>query len=146
MAKNQKSTQSVPQEIKEHSLDHSTKRYQNWIDQAYEDFQKTEEYKDLPGKGKPLKLNDEDALSSVLRNANYKPGWVGMQDKIRQEIAAAIKLKNTPAAEHAFENAISEINKLIAKYNTEVPSPQLQRTRIFPDIIEKQYEEKWAKE
>lgn len=69
------------------------KRYLHWIDEAVKESEKKDDFKSLPGYGKPLnkEMLEGDALSSTLKNARYLPEWLKLQKEIKQEIEKAIK-------------------------------------------------------
>lgn len=112
-------------------------------------------FENLPGKGKPLNLDEnpfEDPewrmANQVLVNAGYSLPWIESRREIEAEIEAARRfLKNAwerrkaaPAsasqmgmveqqwqrAARLFREKIAGINKRILNYNLEAPLPQVQ--------------------
>jgi DnaJ family protein C protein 28 len=112
------------------------------------------QFDDLPGKGKPLNLDDnpyEDPswrmANQVLRNAGFTLPWIETRQEIERELEAArLSLrrawgwrqantgKQPPAllqeewarAEEAFRQQIAALNKRILSYNLQVPRDQFQ--------------------
>lgn len=76
-----------------HMSEEFEKRYLHWIDQAVKESEKKDDFKSLPGFGRPLSKEalEGDALSSTLKNARYLPEWLKLQKEIKQEIEKAIK-------------------------------------------------------
>ncbi|WP_232699415.1 DnaJ family domain-containing protein [Brevibacillus daliensis] len=97
--------------------------------------------KDLPGFGKPLKESylKGDALSNVLKEANYIPSWVDLQHSIRDELKKLVDKKATAHNKKLMISEIEEINKLIAKYNRNCP-PIMQRGQITYENMEQKLE------
>jgi DnaJ homolog subfamily C member 28 len=116
------------------------------------------QFKDLPGRGRPLQL-DEDPFEDpdwrlahhVLRSAGYSLPWIETRREIEADLAAArLDLKKAwerhqaaakdldltrrrwDQAQASFREAIAELNKRILSYNLEAPSMQLQLQPIKP--------------
>ena len=117
------------------------------------------EFANLPGKGKPLEL-DEDPLADpaqwmtrqILRNSGMSLPWVEERQRIEDALALATKRLErawsvyagdrggeppSPAAESrwqealtAFREQISELNRRIRTYNLSVPHVRFQRCLI----------------
>ncbi|GAA0348700.1 DnaJ family domain-containing protein [Bacillus horti] len=117
--------------------DQAQPKYQSWMDTIYNDYVASGGMDDLPGKGNPLNLQNKDALQSVLEEAGYIPQWLELQHKIRDQLLDLIKRKDS-LDEQSLQAEVIKLNQQIAKFNSEVPNAQLQKTRIFPDIMEKQ--------
>ena len=114
------------------------------------------EFANLPGKGKPLEL-DEDPLAEpaqwmarhILRNSGMSVPWVEERQRIEEALALATKRLErswsayaggrggklpSPAAESrwqealtAFREQISALNRRIRTYNLAVPHVRFQR-------------------
>jgi DnaJ homolog subfamily C member 28 len=108
------------------------------------------QFEDLPGKGRPLKL-EEDPLEDpewrmahhMLRSSGYSLPWIEVRREIesglesaRQDLARAWERRQTSqltpnslsrweAAQASFCEAVAELNKRILSYNLEAPSMQL---------------------
>jgi hypothetical protein len=98
-------------------------------------------FKDLPGAGKPLDLDDdslvpeEDRLGyRVLKNAGFAPPWIELQKSIFEEqerLAAWLARANqrwsagddqTRARLRAdYERKLADLNRLICSYNLMIP-------------------------
>jgi hypothetical protein len=107
------------------------------------------DFDQLPGHGKPLSQDylKGDAFDNILKNANYLPAWVDLQQKIRsligQLIVAIDKQEelNIDAKLHGkLDKELDEINKHIRKYNQIVPNPSFQKGLISLERIKQQYE------
>lgn len=137
------SAKLLPQEVRENAASGAEKQFQTWMDQAFSDFEKSGEMKDNPYKGKPLQLDDAHhqdnyAVHTMLKGANIKPPWLDLQHKIRDRIKQLLPiLEQNPDAD--IDAEIEQINEQIKKYNNSVPTPLLQKTRLFRDIVQRQY-------
>lgn len=112
-------------------------------------------FDNLPGKGKPLQLDDNPLAdpewrlaNHILRNAGFTLPWIEMRKEIEEKLLEArIALKRSwdwresaaergekPAevepdwkqASERFSEQIAEINKLIRAYNLAAPNDRLQ--------------------
>lgn len=119
-------------------------------------------FDDLPGKGKPLHLEEnpyEDpdwrAAFRILRNSGFTLPWIETRKEIDQAHQAALHdLQRTwewyqtesrsdgsvglaaiewESAKSVFHNRLVDINNLIRKYNLDVPSPTLQLPILKPE-------------
>ena len=119
-------------------------------------------FKDLPGKGKPLQLDEnphEDPdwrlANHMLKTSGYSLPWIALRSEIDQEIAAARSelhrawewrqaslAGGKPAheiepewrrARLAFTERLERINKRIGDYNLQAPAAQLQLLKLQPD-------------
>lgn len=113
------------------------------------------QFKDLPGKGKPLSLDDnphEDPewrlAHHMLRNSGYSLPWIEQRQEIERLIAAARldlqrawEWRKSPGARQfhisevekewqkarvAFEKRAGDINRRIRDFNLVVPTSQVQ--------------------
>ncbi len=120
------------------------------------------EFDDLPGKGKPLHLEEnpfEDPdwhlANKVLRDGGFTLPWIEKRKDIEERLAAAVAalvrawLRRTADletgqgtdlietqwkwAEEVFRSECAELNKLIFSYNLEVPTQQVQRLPIHAE-------------
>ena len=116
----------------------------------------------LPGKGKPLHLEEnpyEDpqwrAAFRILRNSGFTLPWIETRQEIEQAHQAArhdlqrvwvwcqtasneagapgLAQREWEDALSAFRARIAEINKMIRRYNLEVPSTTLQLLILRPE-------------
>ncbi len=125
------------------------------------------QFDNLPGKGKPLKL-DENAFEDpewrmahkIMKDAGFSLPWIENRKEIEDDLETAraglkrawawrqggLANKQTRAyveaewqrAVTAFREKIVTLNKRIFSYNLEVPSPQFQRRMID---VEREIEE-----
>lgn len=143
---------ALSRELKEdaaQTISHERKMI-SWMQQAYEDCKQSGGLDDLPGKGKPLNLENGDVLNSILKNANYLPQWLELQHEIRDDINLLIEAdaKHTdglpsPGNDNeykAIQVKVDSINLKIKKYNTLVPSVHLQKGFITLDNAAEKYE------
>lgn len=111
--------------------------YRDWMDVAFKEYQESGGLDHLSGQGQPLKHLDQDVLNGVLKEAGYKPAWLELQHKIRDQLIQLIE-RSASLDEQTLQLEVEQLNKLVAKLNREVPSPLLQKTRIFPDVMHQQ--------
>jgi hypothetical protein len=115
--------------------------YQSLIDQQMREAEAAGAFHNLPGAGKPLKLDDDAGVPEDLRLANrmlkgsgYAPPWIELQKSIREEqdeLAGWLARANgrwtrLPQAEQAalraeYEQRLRDLNKLITTYNLSAP-------------------------
>jgi len=94
------------------------------LESAIDRFAREGGFDDLPLKGKPIKIEDGDVLTGIMKNANYQPAWI----ELRKEIAADIKrLLDRSDPDMISESEYEAINQKIIKYNRTVPNAQLQK-------------------
>lgn len=89
-------------------------------------------FKNLPGKGRPLKLDwehpweEQDWLANhILSNAHVVPEWVTMDKEIKQAVAW---LRSHPEHPERAER-IDALNRVIDRYNLAVPAGWMQKAR-----------------
>jgi DnaJ family protein C protein 28 len=112
-------------------------------------------FDNLPGKGKPLHLDDDSLVDPewrlayhVLHSSGYSLPWIVTRQEILADLQevrdtltrtwewcqaeqeamsnACIVTQEWQRAREAFKKRLDEINQKIFRYNLEVPSPQLQ--------------------
>ncbi|EFU39112.1 DnaJ-like, subfamily C, member 28, conserved domain protein [Paenibacillus vortex V453] len=109
------------------------------LESAVDKFAREGGFDDLPLKGKPIKIEDGDVLTGIMKNANYQPAWI----ELRKEIAADIKrLLGRPEPNAIPEAELEAINQKIMKYNRMVPNPQLQKGLLSGMNLQAAYD-KW---
>jgi DnaJ homolog subfamily C member 28 len=118
-------------------------------------------FDDLPGKGKPLNLDDnpfEDpewrAANQMLRSAGFSLPWMETRKSIEAELVSVLhelqrawrqyqrRMSESHSYSHGeaewqravlkFEEKVADLNKQIFTYNLEAPNLQLQRRKIDP--------------
>lgn len=101
-------------------------------------------FDDLPGKGKPLNLDENPYESEewrtafrILRSNGYSLPWLEMRKEIEEEIdqarSDALSVWQSGRKDlwveqiKVYEERIKALNERIFKYNLQVPSAQFQR-------------------
>ena len=51
------------------------------LESAIDKFAREGGFDDSPLKGKPIKIEDGDVLTGIMKNANYQPAWVELRKK-----------------------------------------------------------------
>lgn len=107
------------------------RRFQDVIDDAIETAMKEGAFDNLPGKGKPIKLDDNPFERDrwlehhILSNAHFAPEWVELQKEIRAELAWVRRHPDHPERQERIE----KLNAKIDRFNLLVPSVSLQLPR-----------------
>lgn len=115
--------------------------FQSVIDQHMREAEAAGAFRDLPGMGKPLKLDDDAHVPEemrlghrLLKGAGYAPPWIELQRSIREEqgdLAAWLAAANRrwpglgegqrAALRAEYEQKIAALNKQITTYNLTAP-------------------------
>lgn len=111
------------------------------LESAVDDFAKKGGFDDLVGKGKPLKIDEGDVLTSIMKNANYQPPWIELRKEIVTDIKKLMDQSHVKTAE-GMEHQMDVINQKIRKFNRLVPSPLLQKGLVSSANLQIAYE-KW---
>lgn len=137
---------------------------ENWqksIDQQIEEAQRSGKFDNLPGKGKPLKLNENpfqdpalDAAYTLLKDNDFTLPWIAEGKEIDEMLAkarlalarswavyqrdrvgehAAWAKSEWDRAERAFREQIAAINKKILNYNVAIPNSRFEKFKLNPD-------------
>ena len=137
---------------------------ENWqksIDQQIEEARREGKFDNLPGKGKPLKFNDNpfqdptlDAAYTLLKDNDFTLPWIAEGKEIDDELAKARTAmarswalyqrevsdghetwaKNEwHRAEQAFREKIAALNKKILNYNVAIPNSRFEKIKLNPD-------------
>lgn len=137
---------SQPDEGAEERETHPLRRvnlmnYQGLIDQQVREAEQAGMFRNLPGAGKPLNLEDDTHVPEELRtgyrmlkNAGFAPPWIELQKSIREEqeaLAAWLARANRRWGQLGpgdrerlraeYEQKIRELNKQISSYNLMAP-------------------------
>ncbi len=94
----------------------------------------------VKGMGKPLsrEVLEGNVLDRTVKNAGYRPGWVALQQEVRERLVKVLPLlDNQTLHSERITQEINEINKLIKKYNSSCPPP-LQKMLVSIDQIPQQ--------
>ncbi|MEK3871916.1 hypothetical protein [Paenibacillus sp. FSL M7-0831] len=76
---------------------------------------------------KPIKIEEGDVLTSILKNANVQPPWIELRKGNRRGFEAG---RRPEAAGGGDEAELEAINQKIRKYNRLVPNSLLQKRTI----------------
>lgn len=104
------------------------------IDEQIQDAMRKGHFDDLPGAGKPLKLDDDPHTPEHLRMAhklmrdnNIVPDWMNQgkeldaaRERLDADLKRALRL-NQPAALVALREAAAKFNRQVLSYNLKVP-------------------------
>ncbi len=103
------------------------------------------EFDRLPGRGAPLRLEDDSLTPPewriafrLLKNAGLAPAWIELRNEIDEAVALARSaLAAVPASEpgraealRRFAEQADDINRRIALFNLSVPSPRWARSPL----------------
>lgn len=122
---------SVPQPYRRRSHVDNT----HWMDDLIMEHQKEGGFDNLPGKGKPQNLDpNSDVFDGILKNAGAVPPWIALQQEIRGDIQRTIA-SMTSQSTFDLDNAINQINVKIGKFNTQCPTPLLQKRFVSANDI-----------
>lgn len=109
-------------------------------------------FDNLPGKGKPLKLDENPFTPQewrtafhLLKNNGFAPAWIELRKEIEQERETARRLlaqrwaaagseRARTEAKAEFSAAIAALNRKIFGYNVRVPSPVLEYRALDVEI------------
>jgi len=145
-------------------------KWQRGIDQQIEDAQREGKFDNLPGKGKPLKLNENpyedpamNAAYTLLKDNDFTLPWIAEGKEIDEELVqartavtrswalyqregsdgpSAWAKSEWSRAELTFRERILTINKKIQSYNVAIPNSRFEKMKINPDReIEKIHQE-----
>ncbi len=111
----------------------------DWLDEAVHDFEAKGGMEHVKGKGKPLQLETGDPINGVLKTANVKPAWLELQHDIRDSIRVLRVTIDSGAAANA-EHTLQEINAKIARYNALVPHYSMQKSKLDPGTLDRQWQ------
>jgi hypothetical protein len=109
----------------------------HWMEQVIREAQARGDFDDLPGKGKPLNLNDPDPYGGLeaqmygyLKSAGFAPEWV----ELRRQIVDQINWLREHGRHPERTTRIVETNVLIDRHNRAVPTPTLQIPKLPRDF------------
>lgn len=105
------------------------------IDEQIRDAMRKGEFDDLPGAGKPLKLDDDahtpDSLRmahKILRDNDLAPDWMvqgreldAQRDKLVADAKRLARAKPGSAALAVLQDAAKQYNRQVLSYNLKVP-------------------------
>ncbi len=123
------------------------------IEQRIREAEAAGQFHNLPGAGKPLRLDDDDHVPEELRvahrllkNAGYAPPWIELQQRIREEQVELDRWRSrvtgrwaqTGELERArlraeYEERLRDLNRQISLYNLIAPPAAGQLPLYRPD-------------
>lgn len=116
-----------------------------WLDEVITDHAREGGFNNLPGKGKPMWLEDsqsEDAtLNRILAHNHILPPWLVLQREIRDDIASLL-MDNDDSEQTGLQDAVRRLNTKIKKYNSMCPNPILQKPFLTTENLQVQHQ-KW---
>ncbi|MFG6114607.1 DUF1992 domain-containing protein [Halobacillus sp. MO56] len=118
--------------------DKDEKIYRDWMSEIVRKHEAEGGFDDLPGKGKPLPADSlkGDVFTSIVKNANYRPEWVRIQQRVREAIRALqSEIINERLDDKTKINRVKKINRDIKKYNQCCPV-KLQKPPATLDDLE----------
>lgn len=115
--------------------------YESLIDKQIRIAEAAGQFRNLPGAGRPLKLDDDQSVPEELRlgfrmlkNAGYAPPWIELQKSIREEQVAlehwlaqtnrrwpTLGERDRAILRAEYEGRLRELNKQIGIYNLTAP-------------------------
>ena len=135
----------------------SLEAWERGIDKQLDDAQREGKFDNLPGKGKPLNIDENPHTDPTLRSAYqilkdnaFTLPWIAAGQQIDRDLdAARTALLRTLAwtrdqsdlalvqdelqrAESTFIDLLAEINKRIAAYNLSIPNSRFERLKLDP--------------
>jgi len=120
--------------------------WQSFVERQIREAQEQGAFDNLPGHGKPLRLEainpyeGSNALAhKILKDHGFAPAWIELDKEIRRELEAARRrLANgyrryghDSSAVDCFAEQIAKLNRKIDLYNLKAPAMQFQRRRIL---------------
>ncbi|MDR0269106.1 DUF1992 domain-containing protein [Paenibacillus sp.] len=111
------------------------------IESAVDEFAKNGGFDDLPGKGKPLKIEEGDVLTNIVKNSSYQPPWIELRKEIATDLKRVADRPDSTALE--VDTELKRINQKIRKYNRLVPNPLLQKGLVSSANLHSAYG-KWV--
>jgi hypothetical protein len=132
-----KTAAGLSRQDKEGTMAGARGRLDHWMDELIREAQQRGDFDDLPGKGKPLHLDDRDPLVGmeadvykVLKNAGFTPEWV----ELRKQIIAEMNWMREHGNHPERPSRIVETNILIDKHNRAVPNDNLTLPKLPRDF------------
>lgn len=108
--------------------------WQSAIDKLLREAQQSEEWKNLPGEGRPLALDDNPYTPSdqrmafkILKDNDMAPTWIteskALETKREKLVAQIAKARNSaaPAPSQTLRDSVRNFNNEVLSYNLKVP-------------------------
>jgi DnaJ-like protein len=129
------------------------RQWESAVDKQIREAEERGEFDNLPGKGKPLRLDNWDAewgmAYHVLKNAGETLPWIALGQDIDAARAGLDefleRVRHIPAAERPrarelYLRKAAELDKLLEEYAFSVPVRHLERGRLPPHIAARQFD------
>lgn len=118
--------------------------WQSSIDEQLRKAQESDEWKNLPGQGKPLNLNDDPNTPDemrmaykILRENDLAPAWImeGKEldverEKLVNQLQAAVRSGGAANVKTSLKEAVTLFNKRILSYNLKLPPGVIHKRSI----------------
>lgn len=123
--------------------------WQSFIERQIEEAQARGAFDNLPGHGKPLRLEPvnpyegvQELAHKILRDHGFAPAWIELDKEVRRELESIRRCLAESRRRYGSDSAgwrravdrlagqIVELNRKIDLYNLKSPAMQFQRRRI----------------
>jgi hypothetical protein len=116
------------------------------VERRIEEAMRAGAFDGLPGRGRPLRWEDESGVPEewrlafrILRSARLAPAWVDLDGEIRAEAAAARRQFRSEhqslgreRARNRLARRLADLNRKISDLNLMVPHARFQRRHLDP--------------
>jgi DnaJ homolog subfamily C member 28 len=129
------------------------RQWESAVDKQIREAEERGDFDNLPGKGKPLRLDSWDAewgmAFHVLKNAGETLPWIALRkdiDALRARLdeflarAPDIPFAERPRARELYLRKAAELDKLLEEYAFSVPVRHLERGRLPQHIAAAQFD------
>lgn len=129
------------------------RQWESAVDKQIREAEERGEFDDLPGRGKPLRLEQWDAewglAFHVLKQAGETLPWIALgkeidaaRERLRDFLhrVRSIPVEERPRARELYLRKAAELDKLLEEYAFMVPVRNLERGRLPPHIAAQQFE------
>lgn len=129
------------------------RQWESAVDKQIREAEERGDFDNLPGRGKPLRLDQWDAewglAFHVLKQAGETLPWIALGQEIDAararlrdflQRAPSIPIAERARARELFLRKAAEVDKLLEEYAFIVPVRSLERGRLPPHIAAKQFD------
>ncbi len=109
----------------------------HWMEEMVRQAQSRGDFDNLPGKGRPLQLSDDDPYAGedakaykILKDAGFVPEWI----ELRNQIVAELDWLRTNPSHPERVSRIVEVNVMIGDHNRQIPTPNLAIPKVPKDF------------
>lgn len=110
-----------------------TREIKDWVEEQIQEAMARGTFSNLPGKGKPLRLDTEHPweqkdwmANHVLSNAHVVPEWVTLE----QEIHAELQWLREHREHEERAGRVAQLNRKIDRFNLLAPAGFMQKPRL----------------